>query len=70
MQYRLRKLFRRIKRLVVRAVYPDELWLQDRHDNRSRRPYRRWSRHTDPGPAFDLIVILSCAVLAIACLLV
>jgi len=57
-------------RLVVRAVYPDELWLQERRDDRFRRTPRRWSRYPDPGLAFDLIIVLSCAVLAIACLLV
>ena len=67
---RLRRIACWLIRILVRTWYPDDLWLQERRDDRNRRTWRRWSRYPDPGLAFDLIIVLSCAVLAIACLLV
>jgi hypothetical protein len=67
---RVRRLIRWILRRLARSLYPDEPWLQEKSKDQYQRNWRRWSRYPDPGPAFDLIVILSCVVLAIACLFV
>ena len=65
------RLLKRIGRLLVAAFYPSETWLQPRTPDRTRRSnWRRYSKHELPGPAFDLTLLLLCAIAAVASLLV
>jgi len=65
---------RRLKRLGRRLAsffYPSALWLQNQKPDRYRRQnWYRYSRHEIPGPAFDVILILTCGLLALLSLFV
>lgn len=62
---------KRIRRWLLSVFYPNEQWLQPKpgRSDRYRRFGRRYSRHELPGPAYDVTIILVCAILAVTCLL-
>jgi len=66
-----RRRLKRLGRRLASCFYPSALWLQNQKPDPNRRQnWYRYSRHEIPGPAFDVILILICGLLALACLFV